>query len=248
MDGTPTPDMTKEHILSELRKTAQANGGVALGWRRFEEQTGIKYYDWYGKHWTRWSDAVQEAGLIPNRMSEPYSREVLLEKLVTLTRELGRVPTQGDLLMATRRDPSFPSEKAFRKLGTKAERAALVVTYCASRPANDAVGRLWGEVKQSEHAVAFQVARNNSAPVGYVYLTKFGRHFKIGRTNAVGRRERELAIQLPERSKTVHVISTDDPEGIEAYWHQRFAGKRGNGEWFALDRNDIAAFKRRRFM
>lgn len=90
--------------------------------------------------------------------------------------------------------------------------------------------------------------RRHTAPIGFVYLTKFGRHFKIGRTNAAGRRERELAIQLPEKSKTVHVIETDDPEGIENYWHRRFATKRGNGEWFALDSTDVDSFKRRRFM
>src|SRR5713226_3134685 len=75
-----------------------------------------------------------------------------------------------------------------------------------------------------------------------------GRHYKIGRSNAASRREREVALQLPEKTTAIHTIRTDDPAGIEAYWHSRFEQKRLNGEWFNLTAADVRAFKRRTFM
>ena len=122
--------MNKERIISEIRCTAKSNAGVPLGWRRFEEETGIRYYDWYGQFWTRWGDAVREAGFEPNRFgTKTYDDDFLLEKLIMLTRRLKKVPTQGDLLLATETDPSFPSEKVFRRFGAKPQRASRVVAF-----------------------------------------------------------------------------------------------------------------------
>ena len=106
-------------------------------------------------------------------------------------------------------------------------------------------GRASGdEVRDAEQPAA----KKANEELGYVYLMKAGRFYKIGRTNALGRRERELSIQLPERAEVAHSIKTDDPSGIEEYWHRRFHDRRKNGEWFELSAQDIAAFRRRKFM
>ena len=233
--------MNKEHILSEIRRTATS--GTALGWRRFEAETGIRYYDWYGQFWTRWGDAVREAGLEPSKMSEAYDESYLLKALAALTRSLGHVPTQGDILIAARNVPDFPSEKVFRKLGSKPQRALRVVSFCESNTGYDDVAALWRQVPQAE-----VVEDSDSLPgaPGYVYLLKHGarREYKIGRTNNPLRREGEIGIDLPEKLQPIHYIQTDDPSGVESYWHTRFSAKRKEGEWFSLTAQDVTAFKR----
>lgn len=236
----------KNKIIEELRRVAKSNGGVAPGWRRFEEQTGIRYYDWYGRFWSKWSDALRDAGLEPNRMTEAFDEELLIERLVELTQQLRRVPAQGDLLMAARNDSSFPSEKTFRRLGSKPERAARIVGYCDNNPGNEEVATLWRPFIPDSTDESEDESGSDSVSSGYVYLLKHGsrREYKIGRTNNRLRREGEIGIQLPEKISPIHYIETDDPAGIEAYWHTRFASKRKEGEWFALTSDDVRAFKR----
>ena len=238
--------MHKEHILEEIRRTAKTNGGVAFGWRRFSEETGIKRHDWYGRFWARWGDAVRDAGIEPNRMSEAYDEEFLLEKIVLLTRSLGRVPTSDDLLLKTRNDSTFPSEKAFRRLGSKAQRVSRIIAFCKAHPGHDDIVALWSKVEVAEKSQDSEEIGSESATIGYVYLLKHGsrREYKIGRTNNPLRREGELGIQLPEKLQPVHYIETDDPAGVENYWHTRFGIKRKEGEWFELTVADVRAFKR----
>lgn len=81
---------------------------------------------------------------------------------------------------------------------------------------------------------------------GYVYMLKHGNRYeyKIGKTFRLIRREGELRIELPEESKPIHTIETDDPSGVEAYWHDRFKEKRMRNEWFNLNDSDVKAFKK----
>jgi hypothetical protein len=58
--------MDKAQIIDAIKRTAEENGGMALGQERFAEMTGIGISKSRGKHWRTWSDAVSEAGLTPN--------------------------------------------------------------------------------------------------------------------------------------------------------------------------------------
>jgi hypothetical protein len=239
--------MTKDHILQEIRRTAEANGGVPLGWRKFVKETGIRESDWLGRHWARWSDALREAGCIPNEMNTAYDESFLFEKFIELARELKKLPVRGDFLYKTRRDSTFPHLSTFDNYGSKAELVKDVMEYCRTREGYEDIIVLC-EGHSPRRRASEDQSESVEGAIGFVYLMKSGKFYKLGRTNAAGRREYELGIQLPEKLKTVHVIRTDDPTGIEAYWHNRFATKWKNGEWFDLTADDISAFKRRKFM
>jgi hypothetical protein len=241
--------MDKAHILHEIKRTAAANGGVPLGRQRFSSETGIKPSDWFGIHWARWSEALCEAGFTPNQLSEAYEKAELLDKFANLALELARLPTDADMRLKAHHDVEFPSTSTFHKcLGAKAELVVQLAEHCRARKELEGVVRWCEEYVPRSRKPHSQPEAMKDMEIGYVYLVKSGRFYKIGRTNSVGRREYELTLQLPEEAKSVHVIRTDDPDGIEEYWHKRFAAKRKNGEWFELDAADIAAFKRRKFM
>lgn len=240
--------VARDYILGEIRRTAADNGGSALGWRRFEAETGIRERDWL-EHWPRWGDAVSEAGFAPNVMQGQYSGDRLAACLADETRRLGRFPTIRELHLRHNAEPAFPDSKVFSNRWGKRERIEATAQWCTDQTGWDDVLAILAPLREAP-ATPERTRERQPAPVvfGEVYLIRMGRHHKVGRSNSAGRREYELAIQLPERAQLVHVIRTDDPVGIEAYWHHRFRERRGNGEWFTLTAEDVAAFKRRKFM
>jgi hypothetical protein len=237
--------MTQEEILREIRRTAADNGGSPLGVRRFEQETGIRQADWFGVHWRSWGDAVRAAGFQANALTQGVGDEQLLERYAQLARELGRAPTKGDLRLAKLRDPTLPSDLAFtRRFGGYPGLRSRAQDWCAARRDFEEVAQLLGRAVGGTHPAA-QTPRIDTA-LGFVYLIKHGSRseYKIGRTSNPIRREGEMRLQLPERVKPVHYIETDDPAGVETYWHTRFATKRKEGEWFALSPDDVRAFKK----
>lgn len=237
--------MDRAFILAEIRRVADANGGVAPGLGRFLQDTGIKREDWLGRYWARWSEAVAEAGYEPNLLNQPHDTLKLLGHLRDIVDVIGKWPARGDLMLYARQAPGFPYYRTFGRLGTRAEQASAML-------ANRDTLNLSERVVAVCEAIAVESA---ASPVtgagqsqGFVYLLKSGRYHKIGRANDASRRAYELRLLLPEKATVIHQIETDDPAGIEVYWHRRFADRRANGEWFLLSAADVAAFKARKSM
>jgi hypothetical protein len=237
--------VSKNHILAEIKRTTEENGGKPLGRRRFFGETGIKENDWLGKYWARWGDALIEAGFPPNRLQAAYDEHFMLEKLAGLVRELGHFPAQAEIQLKSQSDPSLPNNNTFQRLGNKSALIARLLKYCETRNGYEDVIKACGPQSAQNARITEE---KHDQHFGHVYLLKSGRYYKIGMSNAVGRREYELSIQLPEKASVVHRIKTDDPSGIEDYWHRRFATRRKNGEWFELTPQDLSAFKRRKTM
>lgn len=237
--------MGKQHIINEIKRTAEKNNGIPLGTERFYAETGIRKTDWYGKYWARWGDALVEAGYAPNKLQGAYEDEWVIGKFISLIQELGRYPVMGDLRLKAKQDKNFPSHNVFSRVGKKAELAKKTIEYCERKGGLIDIVEICKPITPSQ--AEYKKSKEQEV-IGYVYLMKSGRYYKIGRTNALGRREYDLGIQLPEKITTIHTIKTDDPIGIEAYWHKRFEEKHRNGEWFELSNEDIKAFKRRKFM
>lgn len=232
--------LTKQDIIDAIRKTAKENDDKPLGTDRFEKETGINSYDW-GKYWARFGEAQKEAGFMPNQLQSAYVDKFIIEKIIGLVRKLGKFPTQREMQVEHNNDAEFPSKGVFHRLGTKEQIVLKVMEYCKNKNDHNDIVKLCESILGNSNEE--ETTDESNIEVGEVYLFKSGRYYKIGKTNDTVRRGSELRIQLPEKCTLIHSIKTDDPSGIEAYWHKRFETKRMNGEWFDLGPTQVKAFK-----
>lgn len=236
----------REYIISEIQRIAEENGGQAPGVRAFVNATGIIESKWLGKYWTRWTDALAEAGFEPNSWQAKADVNETLWGLITACRHFGHFPTRAELNFLRNTDSTIPSPSTLKNnFGVRADLIEALKQHIAGNADHaDVLAMLpaTSPRRPSQNASA-------KAADGHVYLFKAGDYFKIGRTENLERRVKEVSIALPQRLTIIHTIKTDDPSGIETYWHKRFADKRvrPDAEWFKLTQDDVKAFMRRKF-
>lgn len=236
--------MQKEDILAEIKRTAQENGGKPLGIARFEQVTGIRPYDW-GKHWARFGDAQKEAGYEPNKLIGSFTDEHLLDKAAELTQELQRFPTDKDMRLKRHNDIEFPNPNVYKRFGNRKQLRARVLVYVRDSTKYANLIPLIEPLVASDETIEVEALTSAPESYGFVYLVRgHPGEYKIGRTNLVDRRLSELGATASIEQTLIHEIKTDDPAGIEAYWHKRFQDKRMRGEWFRLGAADVKAFRR----
>lgn len=232
----------RDQIIAEIKRLATANGQVP-GQTLFARETGIAAHIWRGKLWARWGDALTEAGYQPNEWTSRLDSDEVLNGIIEAVRHFGRLPTRDEMLIHRKTNPAIPSDQAIKRhFGRRAELVAALTKRAEDPAYADIAPMLPAPTPVS-------IAPNvTMKPVeGHVYLIKSGDFYKVGRSDELERRVKEIRVALPEKATLLHSIRTDDPPGIEAYWHRRFADRRANGEWFKLTSADVAAFRRRTF-
>lgn len=238
---------TKFEILEQIRRFYEIEGTVP-GKGKFQQFCGITESD-VTYYWPRWSDAVVEAGFEPQSAPARIQATAILEKLASITIETGKFPTASEYRILARDRPDLPSSTTVqRALGIRAKQIGKLREYCSKRPE-------YKEVLGLTQTPSASVYKESVGPVvkGYVYLRRGPGRYKIGRTTSIPRREQTHKTKTWESWELVHVIETDDPEGIEDYWKRRFKDKNKKivddkvkevtpTEEFYLSEDDVAAF------
>ena len=244
--------MDRQHILNEIRRTAV--DGKPLGRSQFLAQTGIKESDWLGKYWVRWSEVQAEAGFEPLNFNSSFEEGHILTSVLALIRKLGKFPTTAEMRLERRTNSLFPNDKTISSRGGRSALVQKLLEFCRDQPEYQDVQQILISIPVSKNSVETPEEAMFVRQDGYVYLIRAQGAYKIGCTRALYRRAAEITNQSASGAELLHHITTDDPEGIERYWHERFSSRRilamnkQSGEWFDLKTEDIKAFKKRKFM
>lgn len=241
--------MNKEDVVQRIRDLAARNGGK-VSFDLFTKEAGISQQRLRQQVWFRgWNPLLTEIGIQTNQFDKARTPDDEVAAAVAeLIKRLGRWPTEDEFVREKKSNVAFPATTVIRRAKKAGSLWDILRSYRPEDNGYDVVRSIAASRADDQGSQSDGDLDALARVQGYVYLMRSGQRYKIGFTNSPVRRFREVRIELPDETVQVHAIETDDPKGIEAYWHKRFAEKRiRSSEWFELDADDVRAFKRRKY-
>ncbi len=243
--------MDRENVIAMVQHTATGNGGKPLGEKTFYTQTGLTEAALLRAGFPGYGTAVEAAGYQRNTFQQAYSDDQMFEPLAKLTRQLARFPKRRERQVERRQNSFFPGEASCSRRAKQEPLEIALLNWCRSQESFNDVAEILESAISTPANLEGVPKHPRKVVNGYVYLMRYGAHgkdFKIGFTDNVARREAQIDMMSPSDVRVVWKIETDDPKGIEEYWHKRFKDRRvAAKEIFRLTAEDIAAFKRRKY-
>jgi len=129
----------------------------------------------------------------------------------------------------------FGYYEVHRKDGWSTSRARVCCEACMSE-------------YERQQNFTLKLPKRYSYESGYVYLLRGRVGYKIGETEDLKRRKRDLDRQHNEILELIHTIKTPHSIGAEKYFHYRYGNLRidlgtGEREWFNLSDRDVKYIK-----
>ena len=175
--------VTRDQFITEIRRIAEKYGGKPPGRSSFESESGFPKSNWEGIFWSKWSDALIEAGFEPNQRFSKIEDEMIFEKLIPLCRHFKRVPTVPDMRIYRRTiDSEFPISAIRKRFGAE-DLWSEFANWLKNQTGNfNDVSELIDRSMSKATTDSDSAVVGASLALGYVYLMKSGDHYKIGKS------------------------------------------------------------------
>ena len=238
--------MTRNEVIRELQGFAKEIGRTPSA-KEFAEQTGIGQYKLPKYGFENYGQLVKVAGLPPNTFDKTKydDKDKLCEMVIKIIREKKKWPSRSMLEIKHYENPdNFPAYVTFvNQLGLAGIMAQKVLEYAIDNRVSDDIISICKSARKNFEGNE-EIPESVGITRGEVYLGRQHGNYKIGKARNTDRRREDITLLGAEPFEVIHKITTDDIDGVEEYWHARFASKRLRGEWFKLSLSDVKAFKR----
>lgn len=186
----------RNNVLAEIKRLTQRDGGQVPGQRAFQMETGISIGSWKGRFWSNWSEAVSEAGFSPNQAPAKKDDTEIIEILAEAVRHFEHFPSLAKLSVFLHARPGAPSLRTIKD--RYPQKNDMIVALFEHARIDAAYFKLTQFLSMPPSATSDSHKRNAE---GFVYLLKSGSHFKIGRSETLERRIKEIVSLCPRQSR-----------------------------------------------